>query len=97
MLPQMMLLILHSSRTSAIDGKLTSILKANTVANESAWSLFEGWVEIYNRGESRARERPVPIEVGVLQLPSYFQVIFWKTYQVWQLRHMVGLLLSRDG
>lgn len=91
-----MLLTLHSLRTSAIDGKLTSILKANTVANESAWSLFEGWVGIYNGGESRAWERRVPIEVGGLLLPSYFQGIFWKTYKVWQFRHMVGLLLSRD-
>lgn len=37
------MILLHPSlRTSVVDGKLTSILKANTVANENAW-LKVGW------------------------------------------------------
>lgn len=92
------MILLHPSlRTSAADGKLTSILKANTVANENAWPLFEGWVGIDNGGESRAQERPVSLRWVVHCWPTYFQVIFWKIYKVWQFRHMAGLLLSSDG
>lgn len=71
------MILLHPSlRTSAVDGKLTSILRANTVANENAWPLFEGWVGIDNGGESRAQERPVHwgawSTAGPLTFRSYF-------------------------
>lgn len=84
-------------RTSAIDGKLTSVLKANTVARESAWPLFEGWVGIYNGGESRAQERPFSLRLVIHCWSGYFQVMFWKPYKVWQFGDVAGLLLSRDG
>lgn len=48
-------LALHSLGTSATVGNLNSIVKANAIANESSWTLFEDWVK------SRAQETVFPL------------------------------------
>lgn len=47
-------------------------------------------------GERAECKKGVSLTWMVPWWPGHFQVIFWKTYKVWQFRYMAGPLLSTD-